>query len=84
MPEDLHLCSVETLRGHRADHRLDDVLPCLPDGLSGNGKTTMVDQVCAQDKRNVPREHHEIQTDEDDLLGGFRVNGDTVWQDGRS
>ena len=57
--------------------------PVFITGLSGNGKTTMVDQVCAKTKREMFRVNITAETDEDDLLGGFRlVNGDTVWQDG--
>ena len=57
--------------------------PVFITGLSGNGKTTMVDQVCAQQKRELFRVNITAATDEDDLLGGFRlINGDTVWQDG--
>ena len=52
-------------------------------GLSGNGKTTMVEQVCAKEGREFFRVNITEETDEDDLLGGFRlVNGETVWQDG--
>ena len=52
-------------------------------GLSGNGKTEMVTQVCAKLKRELFRVNITIETDEDDLLGGFRlINGETVWQDG--
>ncbi len=52
-------------------------------GLSGNGKTLMVEQVCAKLKRECYRVNITSQTDEDDLLGGFRlINGNTVWQDG--
>lgn len=52
-------------------------------GLSGNGKTTMVEQVCAKLKRECFRVNIINTTDEDDLFGGLRlVNGDTVWQDG--
>jgi len=57
--------------------------PCFITGLSGNGKTTMVEQVCAKAKRDCYRVNITKQTDEDDLLGGFRlINGNTVWQDG--
>lgn len=57
--------------------------PVFITGLSGNGKTTMVQQVCAKLKRELVRANITIETDEDDLLGGFRlVGGDTVWQDG--
>ena len=57
--------------------------PTFITGLSGNGKTTMVDQVCAKLKRDLYRVNITCQTDEDDLLGGFRlIDGNTVWQDG--
>ena len=57
--------------------------PIFVTGLSGNGKTTMIDQVCAKLKRPCYRINITAQTDEDDLLGGFRlINGETVWQDG--
>ena len=57
--------------------------PAYITGLSGNGKTMMVEQVCAQEKRECVRVNITIETDEDDLIGGFRlVNGETVWQDG--
>ena len=57
--------------------------PVFTTGLSGNGKTTMIDQVCAKLNRELFRVNITIETDEDDLLGGFRlVNGETVWQDG--
>jgi midasin (ATPase involved in ribosome maturation) len=57
--------------------------PIFITGLSGNGKTLMVEQVCAKLKRECFRVNITAQTDEDDLLGGFRlINGNTVWQDG--
>ena len=57
--------------------------PTLVTGLSGNGKTTMVEQVCAKLGRELFRVNITVDTDEDDLFGGFRlVNGETVWQDG--
>lgn len=57
--------------------------PIFITGLSGNGKTFMVDQICAELKREMFRVNVTIETDEDDLLGGFRlVNGETVWFDG--
>jgi len=57
--------------------------PCFITGLSGNGKTLMVEQVCAKHKRECYRINITKQTDEDDLLGGFRlINGNTAWQDG--
>ena len=57
--------------------------PIFITGLSGNGKTFGVEQACAQLKREMIRVNITIETDEDDLIGGFRlVNGDTVWHDG--
>jgi len=57
--------------------------PMFVTGLSGNGKTTMIEQVCAKLKREMFRVNITKQTDEDDLLGGFRlINGETVWCDG--
>jgi len=57
--------------------------PVFVTGLSGNGKTTMIEQVCAKIKRDCFRVNITKQTDEDDLLGGFRlIDGNTVWQDG--
>jgi MoxR-like ATPase len=57
--------------------------PVFITGLSGNGKTTMVEQICANQQRQLFRVNITELTDEDDLLGGMRlVNGNTVWQDG--
>jgi MoxR-like ATPase len=57
--------------------------PTFITGLSGNGKTVSVEQVCAQLKRELIRVNITIETDADDLIGGFRLqNGDTVWHDG--
>ena len=57
--------------------------PIFVTGLSGNGKTLMVEQCCAKLKRECYRVNITRQTDEDDLLGGFRlINGNTVWCDG--
>jgi len=57
--------------------------PSFITGLSGNGKTLSVEQVCAATKRELIRVNITIETDEDDLIGGFRlVNGDTVWHNG--
>ena len=57
--------------------------PTFITGLSGNGKTLMVEQVCAKTKRELFRVNITSDTDEDDLLGGFRLhNGETVWFDG--
>ena len=57
--------------------------PTFITGLSGNGKTFGVEQACAQLGRELIRVNITIETDEDDLIGGFRlVNGDTVWHNG--
>ena len=57
--------------------------PTFITGLSGNGKTLSVEQACAQTKRELIRVNITIETDEDDLIGGFRlVNGATVWHNG--
>ena len=57
--------------------------PTFITGLSGNGKTFGVEQACAQLKRELIRVNITIETDEDDLIGGFRlVNGSTVWHNG--
>jgi hypothetical protein len=57
--------------------------PTFITGLSGNGKTFSVEQVCAQLKRELIRVNITVETDEDDLIGGFRlVNGETVWHNG--
>ncbi len=57
--------------------------PTFITGLSGNGKTFGVEQACASLKRELIRVNITIETDEDDLLGGFRlVNGATVWHNG--
>ena len=57
--------------------------PTFITGLSGNGKTFSVEQACAQLGRELIRVNITIETDEDDLIGGFRlVNGDTVWHNG--
>jgi MoxR-like ATPase len=57
--------------------------PAYVTGLSGNGKTLMIEQVAAVEKREMIRVNVTIETDEDDLIGGFRlINGATVWQDG--
>jgi len=57
--------------------------PTFITGLSGNGKTFGVEQVCAQLKRELIRVNITIETDEDDLIGGFRlIDGNTVWHNG--
>ena len=57
--------------------------PVFVTGLSGNGKTFGVEQACAQLNREIIRVNITIETDEDDLIGGFRlVDGATVWHNG--
>ena len=57
--------------------------PVFITGLSGNGKTLAVTQACADLKRELIRVNITIETDEDDLLGGFRLkDGQTVWSNG--
>ena len=57
--------------------------PTFITGLSGNGKTFSVEQACATLNRELIRVNITIETDEDDLIGGFRlVNGETVWHNG--
>ena len=57
--------------------------PIFITGMSGNGKTLMVKEVAARTKREFVRANITIETDEDDLIGGFRlINGETVWHDG--
>jgi MoxR-like ATPase len=52
-------------------------------GFSGNGKTMMVEQACAKAKREYVRVQISPETDEDDLIGGFRlIDGETVFQKG--
>ena len=57
--------------------------PCFITGLSGNGKTVSVEQACATLNKELIRVNITIETDEDALIGGFRlVNGETVWHNG--
>jgi MoxR-like ATPase len=57
--------------------------PMYVAGLSGNGKTMMIEQVCANLKREYVRVQITPETDEDDLIGGFRLlNGETVFAKG--
>ena len=57
--------------------------PTFVTGLSGNGKTFMIEQACARLKRECIRVNITIETDEDDLLGGFRlINGETIFHRG--
>lgn len=55
--------------------------PVFVTGLSGNGKTMSVEQACADEQREYIRANITLETDEDDLLGGFRLkNGSTVFE----
>lgn len=57
--------------------------PTYISGLSGNGKTFMIEQACAKLKREFIRVQINPETDEDDLIGGFRlINGETVFAKG--
>jgi MoxR-like ATPase len=57
--------------------------PTYVTGLSGNGKTMMIEQICANEGRELVRANITKETDEDDLIGGFRlIDGKTVWQNG--
>ena len=57
--------------------------PVFVTGLSGNGKTFSILQACAEMKRECIRVNVTIETDEDDLIGGYRLkDGSTVWQNG--
>ena len=57
--------------------------PVFITGLSGNGKTLMIEQTCAQLKRELYRVNITIETDEDDLMGGHTlVNGNIVYREG--
>lgn len=57
--------------------------PMFVSGLSGNGKTMMIEQACANAKREYVRVQITPETDEDDLIGGFRLlNGETVFAKG--
>ena len=57
--------------------------PLYISGMSGNGKTIMVEQACARLKKEYIRVQISPETDEDDLIGGFRlINGETVFHKG--
>ena len=57
--------------------------PIFITGMSGNGKTLMVKEVAARTRREFVRANITIETDEDDLIGGFRLlNGESIWHDG--
>lgn len=57
--------------------------PIFITGLSGNGKTTMIEQACANLKREAVRVNISVETDEDDLIGGNTlINGNVVYREG--
>jgi len=57
--------------------------PVFITGLSGNGKTTMVEQVAAKLKRECIRVNISIETDEDDLIGGNTLqDGNVIYREG--
>ncbi|MDX8383327.1 MAG: MoxR family ATPase [Ghiorsea sp.] len=57
--------------------------PTFVTGLSGNGKTTTIEQACAANKREMIRVNFTKETNEGDLLGGMRlINGNTIFQYG--
>jgi len=57
--------------------------PIYVTGESGNGKTEFCYQACAEENRQLVRANITSSTDEEDLIGGFRlINGETVWQNG--
>jgi MoxR-like ATPase len=57
--------------------------PTFVSGLSGNGKTTMIEQACAKLKRECLRVNISIETDEDDLIGGNTlIDGNVVYREG--
>jgi MoxR-like ATPase len=57
--------------------------PVMVTGLSGNGKTFMVEQACAASNREMIKVSISIETDEDDLIGGNTlVNGNVVYREG--
>lgn len=73
--------------GHFTDVRMiiksGKFYPTYITGLSGNGKTMMIEQICAAEGRELVRANITKETDEDDLIGGFRlIDGKTVWQNG--
>ena len=57
--------------------------PVFITGLSGNGKTLMVEQICAKLKKELFRVNITIETDEDDLIGSNTlINGNIVFKEG--
>lgn len=60
-----------------------DFFPVFITGMSGNGKTSMVEQVCAKLNREMFRVNISIETDEDDLIGGATlIDGNVVYREG--
>merc|ERR1712196_491757 len=77
----MRLTSAKLPKGTYLESKL--FYPIFITGLSGNGKTFGVEQACAQLNRELIRVNITVETDEDDLIGGFRlVNGETVWHNG--
>jgi len=73
--------------GHYADvktiKKSSNFYPVFITGLSGNGKTMMIEQIHAELKKELFRVNITIETDEDDLIGHYALmDGRTVWQDG--
>jgi len=57
--------------------------PVYITGLSGNGKTMMIEQVCAALKRELIRVNITKRTDESDLIGSYElVDGNTIRREG--
>ena len=57
--------------------------PVFITGLSSNGKTLMVEQICAKLKKELFRVNITIETDEDDLIGSNTlINGNIVFKEG--
>ena len=55
--------------------------PVFITGHSGNGKTFQIEQACAVEAREYIRVNITGETDEDDLIGGFRLkDGETVFE----
>jgi len=72
-----HFSDVKTIK------KSGNFYPIFITGLSGNGKTMMIEQIHAELKKELFRVNITIETDEDDLIGHYAlVDGRTVWQDG--
>ena len=73
--------------GHYADLKrvIDSNMfyPVFITGQSGNGKTAMVEQICAELKREMYRVNFTPLTDESDLLGDKTlVDGNVIFEEG--